>query len=51
MHGSHFLAGQSVVALNSGEAEFYTLGRLVAELLFVLGLYQEWRQQKSGCSL
>ena len=43
--GRHYLdgwcSGQQLVALSSGEAEFYALGKLVAALLFVKWLASE----------
>ena len=43
--GAHYLdgwvSGQQLVALSSGEAEFYALGRLVAGLLFLKWLGEE----------
>lgn len=45
LHGSHFIStwvsGQSVVALSSGEKEYYALCHLVAELLFVVYVFRE----------
>ena len=52
LNGAHFLSGwvsgQSVVALSSGEAEYYSLCRLVAELLFVVYLYREMKREAQG---
>jgi len=48
-HGSHFIeawvSGQQVVALSSGEAEFYALGKLTAHLLFFIYLLKEMSRE------
>jgi hypothetical protein len=51
-HGSHYIegwvSGQQLVALSSGEAEFYALGKTVAHLLFFVYLLRELQVVKKA---